>query len=485
MFQGMITATPHDVGRQYRLDMEYAYIALIVFTGVMALTNWRFAVYLCLIADVVRDPVRKLSENQPVWVTVAGVVPWMLVMLKAFSQEQPELRAVFQRYPLAARILGLLIVALVPGFLLSCVSYSSGYILAIIGAASYLAPLAGLALGYLLIKNERTMTRFLTVYILLNSVMMIGTPLEFLEMDVPGLGGIRMDWIRYREGYIVDLISGFYRSPDVMGLHAAHIVMFGLILAARSKSTTAIAWLTLVLWGLVCILLCGRRKMIAIPLVFLAAYLVLSYFYGSARRVRTLTSVVLLMAVATGALLASDLGLQWGEYAEYASTTLSESPDRLNDNVLGGLFESIRQSGILGAGLGTGTQGRYYAAVQTGDNARGWQEDGLGRLIIEVGVPGFILFLIAGYNMVVSFRQSLQLVPRESTVRDLQLLLLAVVAGDLASFLVAHQHFSGDPVSALIVTLLGGAVLGAPRAWAIGQVPFENVRETSSLQPSV
>lgn len=463
--------------------MEYAFIALILFTAIIALTNWRQAIYLCLLIDLVRDPVRKLSEDQSVWITVAGALPWLVIILKAFSQERVELTAIFARYPLVSRILGLLVVALVPGFVLSCVSYPSGYLLATIGTASYLGPFTGLGLGYLWIRDERTLTRFFAAYLILNSLMMIGTPLEFFQIDVPGLGGIRVDWIRYREGYIVDLISGFYRSPDVMGLHAAHMVMFGLILASRSKPIAALGWLTLVLWGGSCVLLCGRRKMIGIPLVFLCTYLALSYVQGSSKRVRTLAGVVACLVLVGAALTASDIGLQWREYAEYASTTLSESPDRLNDNVIGGVFESIRQSGVLGAGLGTGTQGRAYVAVKTGPNSRGWQEDGISRLFLEVGVPGVLLILVAGVYIAVSFRSALQLVPRESSVRDLQILLLSVVAGNLASFIVAHQHFSSDPVSALIVTLLAGAVFGAPRAWAIQTTRSESRNEAARLQP--
>lgn len=453
--------------------MEYAYLGLIAVVGIVAISNWRSAIYFCLLVDLVRDPVRKLSENQPVWITVAGALPWLLVMVKAFSAERLELLAIFQRYRLLSRALGLFVVALIPGFILSCLLYSSGYLLAVIGAASYLGPFVGLALGYLFLDDERTVTRFFVTYLILNAIMMIGTPLEFLHINVPALGGIRMDWIRYRPGYIVDLISGFYRSPDVMGLHAAHMMMFGLILASRSKPAAAFAWLMFVLWGAICILLCGRRKMIAIPLVFLVTYLALSYCHGSARRVRTVAGIVLAAILAAGVLMLSDTEAQWAEYAEYASTTLSELPARLNDNVVGSILGSVEQSGILGAGLGTGTQGQYYAGVRTAASARGWQEDGLSRLMLEVGIPGFVLILFAGMYIALSFRQALRLVPRESSVRDLQLLLLGVIAGDLASFVVAHQHFSGDPVSALIVTLLGGAVLGAPRAWAIQTIPSD------------
>ena len=37
--------------------------------------------------------------------------------------------------------------------------------------------------------------------------------------------------------------------------------------------------------------------------------------------------------------------------------------------------------------------------------------------------------------------------------------LLAVVVGDAASYTISHQQFSGDPVSALLVTLMIGMIL--------------------------
>lgn len=443
--------------------MEYAFLTLVVLCCLVALMNWRVGLYACLLIDVVRDPVRKLVAEQPVWVTIAGAVPWLVVMLRAFNSEQPELRAFGVRYPLMLRALGVFLVALMPGFLLSCVLYPHGYVLGLIGGASYLGPFVGLALGYLFIREEQTLIRFFMIYLLVNSIAMIGTPLEFFHYDVPALGGIHVDWIRYQDGYVVDLITGFYRSPDVMGLHAAHMMMFGLILASRSRSLLATLWLAVVLWGGACLVLCGRRKMIAIPVVFMVTYLVLSLFYGAARRVRGVTGIVLAGAITVGIGLLLNTNRQGNEYAEYASTTLSELPDRLYRNVFEGALVSVRQSGVLGGGLGTGTQGRYYTGVQTGRAARGWQEDAIGRILLEVGVPGLFLMLLSGYFVLQSFQRGLLLVPRESSVRDLQLLLLAVVAGDLASFIVAHQHFSGDPVSALIVTLLAGSVLGAPR----------------------
>src|SRR5690606_20859328 len=133
-------------------------------------------------------------------------------------------------------MLACLMMAIIPAALLSLILYPGGYLLAAIGGLSYMAPLAGLAFGYLLPRSERDIYRLMQFYTIINSVMLIGVPLEYMDFDLPALGGINMDWIRYRDGYIVDLMTGFYRSPDIMGLHAAHVIMFSLSLAIRTKS---------------------------------------------------------------------------------------------------------------------------------------------------------------------------------------------------------------------------------------------------------
>ena len=50
---------------------------------ILALVDWKRAIYLGLLVDVLRDPVRKLSEEQPVLITIAGAVVWLLILLSA------------------------------------------------------------------------------------------------------------------------------------------------------------------------------------------------------------------------------------------------------------------------------------------------------------------------------------------------------------------------------------------------------------------
>ncbi len=125
--------------------------------------------------------------------------------------------------------------------------------------------------------------------------------------------------------------------------------------------------------------------------------------------------------------------------------------------------ETVKQVGILGAGLGTATQGRYYLGIQTSRSQRGWQEDGVSRLFMEFGLPGVLMLGMAGMLMIKVLYDSLKLVPATSTVQALQIGMLSCVMGNAASFAISHQQYSGDPVSALMVTIMAGIVLGAPR----------------------
>ena len=65
----------------------------------------------------------------------------------------------------------------------------------------------------------------------------------------------------------------------------------------------------------------------------------------------------------------------------------------------------------------------------------------------------------------------------------LQLGLVSVVVGDAASFAISHQQFSGDPVSALLVTLQIGMVLGLPGAFFQMQKQNADKLQVQSDQP--
>jgi hypothetical protein len=446
--------------------VEDLWYAVVLAGCLVALGSWRAGIYAGLLLDCLRDPVRKLTDDQSIVITIGGAAVWGAVLVRMLIDHQSEIRVFLQRYPPLKPMIVFMLMAVIPGALLSCILYPGGWKLAAIGSASYLAPLVGIAAGYFLATSEAEVYRVMKVYALLNSVMLIGVPLEYLDYDWPGLGGIQMEWVRYREGYTVDLIAGYYRSPDIMGLHAAHVVMFSALLFMRSRSVSKLGWVGLVVWATGCMLLSGRRKMVGIPVVFLATYIGLAWWRGL-RQINKLVALVATCALAaTGVVVFVWNDGMSSEYTEYAGTMVTEGATRVNDLVIAGSIKTLQQVGVLGAGIGTATQGRNYIGGGAGGKLRGWQEDGVSRLLMEFGVPGLIFIGIAGVCLMRSLFSSLKLVPPQHSVQALQVGALGVVFGDLASAIISHQQFSGDPVSGLIVTMLAGAALGAPRIYA-------------------
>lgn len=442
--------------------LELIWYCIAISGCVFALADWRKAIYVGIVIDALRDPVRKLIPDQPILITLSGVGIWLVIVVMVLLSRRDQLKILYANYPKLRSAVHLMLIALVPAAAISTISYSRGWLMAAIGGASYVIPMLGVLAGFAALRRERDIARIMTCYVFVNTIMLIGVPLEYLEVPIAGLGGIEFDWIRYREGYTVDLMCGWYRSPDIMGLHAAHVIMFSLILAIRPKGEGKGLWLLPVLWAGFCLLVSGRRKMVGIPMVFVAAFVGLGLIYKVAK-INRLTGVVVisLLLGMSGALFFWSPD-ESAEYTDFASSLFTEGLERSNQVIVGSTLSTLRQAGVIGGGLGTATQGRYYAGVQTDRHAKGWQEDGVSRLFLEFGVPGVCLLVVSIFLLLGAFFKSLRSLPRSSNEILVQLGLVSVIAGDAASFAISHQQFSGDPVSALLVTMMVGMVLKFP-----------------------
>ncbi len=442
--------------------IELVWYAIVALACLIAAGNWRKGVYAGVLIDVLRDPVRKLIPEQPVMITLSGTAVWLCIIVAVLLSRRDQLKLLKQRYPQLRVAMTLLLLAIIPAAGVTVVTYSGGWIVASIGAMSYLLPTLGVLAGFAFLRKEGDIANLMLWYVVVNVPMLLSVPMEYMKMDVPALGGIDHVWIRYRTGYIVELMCGWYRSPDIMGLHAAHVIIFGIILCVRPQSRGKIAWLLPVLFAGFCVLVSGRRKMLGMPLVFVAVYLILGTIYQVAR-VGRLTAITVVCAM-FGSFIAI---LFWSpdesaEYTDFATTLFTEGAQRSHELIVGSTISTLQQSGILGGGLGMATQGKYYAKVSTTRSQRGWQEDGVSRLIFEFGLPGILFLSIALYLLLASVLQSLRGLPKRSREILMQLALVAVIASDAASFVISHQQFSGDPVNALLVTLMLGMVLKFP-----------------------
>ena len=434
------------------------YFAALIVAFLWTLLDWRRGLYFAVLFDVARDPVRKMLDDQPVYITVAAASLWLAIFLGASRAMGKQLFAPLRYYNSFRLAMNFMLVALVPPALIAVLSYEGGWKVAGIGFASYTLPIMGVIVGVHLFERSEDLWRLLGFYCICNSVALLGSLFEFLKYDWPALGGINMTWLRYQSNYTVDLITGYYRSPDVMGLHAATVSMFSTMLAMQPRSRNRWFWFAVIIWSFFCLVLSGRRKMIGMLMVFAVVYMGLKI-----RRLglgRMIPVVVLVVVAISSVLTTMKESKTTQDYAAYANTTLTDGGERLQENVIGGVVVSLRQSGAFGNGLGTATQGRYYVEALKG--AKTWQEDGVSRIFAEMGVFGACFMILAACCLAYSGYLAWIYVPIFSPHHEIQNGLIAVVCANAASFVVSHQAYSGDPCSLLFVALLYGVHLSCP-----------------------
>jgi len=440
--------------------MDDLFSGLVVLVALFALGKWREAIFACLLIDATRDFFRKISEQQSVLTTLTIGLVWMAALFGAFTLNGRECRSLFLRYPQYKKSVLALVAALVPGALISTLMYQNGWVLAVVGILSYLCPGIGIVLGYLWPRRADDIYKWLSAYVLINAVVLIGVILEIGKVKFPGLGGMNMVWIRYNGTDIVQLIAGFYRSPDVMGLHAAHVILFGAIIALRPRQRFTWFWLLICTWGATCVLLSGRRKMIGMPAVFLVSYVGL--VTSSSGRIRFAVGMAGAAVVIVGMLsLIIETQDISSDYTRFASTIMGDVFERTSESFSSAVAVTLQQSGLLGDGLGVATQGRHRLGIVT--NTRDWQEDGVGRLFKELGVPGVVLAVVSLYFLIAAVRHSMTAIPKGHPAQSLQFGIYSVVFANACGFIVSHQAYSGDPSTILMIGFCLGMGLGIPR----------------------
>jgi hypothetical protein len=451
------------------------YYGLLVLCCLVALADWRRGIYGAIVIDFLRDPVRKLDPAEPVLITLTVLLLWGVISIAAWSQSQGQIRAFLSVNPYLLVAFRLLVWSMIPGCIMAAALYAEGYKLIALGLVSYLAPAAGVLLGAAFARQPHEIFPLLRFYCLLNGLALVGVVLEYADINAPALGGLRgMNWVRYSGDEVVRLIGGFYRSPDIMGLHAAQVVIFCMILTTNSARGIDWKWLVLACFAGVCLLLSGRRKMLGIPLVFLALLTLFCHLRKMKRfRMTVVPPICGAMAVSGILMLATDPIIAT-EYTNYASTLVTEGAFRARTILEGSTRSTLAQSGIFGSGIGSATQGTYHLQSSlTG----GWQEDGVSRLFRELGLIGVVLVVFAATIVARGVLPVVKQVPNQSYLALLQLMLFAAVLANLSSFLISHQQFSGDPASALIVLLLFGIALSLPQF--VKSEAFRNKRVAS------
>lgn len=427
-------------------------IAVLV-AGIVALRNWRLGWYAIAVIGILQDPARKLTPGSPVAMTFTVVLVYIAILISAYrllQQHRREFGVRFAGIYSAGTILLLFIaLAAVNGIISYGLRYWSVPVLSLV---TYLLPLPAVLIGYAFVNREEDLYRFFRFYALVTSVAMIGTVLEYLRVNAPALGLVTMnqqDVLRHIAGINVRMLAGFYRAPDVMAWHAATLTTIGILMTIRAGiGKRSWPWILVIGWGFLNAMLSGRRKAI----LYIAAFTVV-FIWRFFRRMQPSQIVAVALAAAVlGGIIHSLSGRDDGRaYVQGTHSTRTEVFQRFE----GGAVETIRQFGWLGAGLGAATQGAQYLAPE--GRVLGWQEAGLGKLVVELGVPGV---LALAYFGLVSVSLLLRLTAIGDVQGSSQLLragLFALVAANVVNFMSSAQAYS-DPVLTLLTAFMAGAL---------------------------
>ena len=427
------------------------YVGFLSFASFVALADWRRAWLLIVVCGVIQDPVRKLTPGTPVVISFLVLIPYVAILFGARRELRPHAREFMRRFPAIATagvvVLLFLALAVVNGFFTFGLELWQVPLLSLF---TYLAPIPAFLVGYAYLRREEMLYRFFAIYGAVTCVALIGTALEYFRVRWPILGvvAISHDYIRHLPGLQVRLLSGIYRSPDVMAWHAATLTVIAVVMALRNGfRMRGIIWMTVAGGGFLACMVSGRRKavyyVVAFVLLFLWRYL--PRFRGS--QFVAIAVTLVLMAGVVNHLASNEAS---NVYARGAATNTREVAKRLE----GGVRETVRQSGFMGAGLGMATQGTHHL---TQSRNLGWQEGGLAKLAVELGVPGLIAVMVLLFVVVRLLLKLTSIPDVRGSSQFARAVLFALLVANLVNFMASAQSYT-DAMLALYTSFFAGCV---------------------------
>lgn len=438
--------------------------ALFVFVAaLLAFADWRRGLLLVVVVGALQDPVRKLTPGTPPLLAISALPVLAAALLGLLLHDPRALPRVERAYPALARSVRFFTLSLFPAALMVLVLYGLGaWRSALLGTFGYVTPLLAMLVGFNFVREPGDLRRLLVFYAVFTSVFMAGSLLDYLGFGErwPALGtaALGAPWLRFTPSGVIRLISGLYRSPDIMGWHAATLAMVAFTLAlGRARAR---AWLLIAVWAGFCVLVCGRRKAMMMPALWAAGLLV------DALRARRLGAagalVIMSAAVAGGLAFAGGEAAVGQEYYAYAVSIATDAPRRLSEGTFGAVWFTLVESGFLGGGIGAASQGAQHLGP---GGAQGWQESGAAKLMVELGVPGFVCGLFVALQLGRACLSALRRSSPQAPAHYLQVGVLGMVVANAAAFMVSHQVY-GDLLIMTLAAFFVGVALSGPR-WCV------------------
>ena len=449
-------------------------LVLLLLAGLLTMLDWRQGMLMCVVVGIAQDPLRKLAPGQPVYYVLLVGVIFGIAWIRAALMRVRLGPSVIQGWRQNLKTPFTLFIALVIVQAAHSLARYGSLVMPGIGLLVWLAPIPAVVLAYqfAIRRGVLGVRRWMLLYIFVALISLSGVYFEYMGFSWRTLGEIGEGQVIFDVGTVLKAYSGFYRASEIAAWHAATIACFIFILSIGKRATLVRVTVALGLIALLVSLgiLTGRRKMLVEITIFLCMYFFLVAWLqrGLARLGMAVLAAGAIGYVVIVGFVAPDLvqnsysktmkvenAQRIEGYAVRGQSVFADLPARVNAVGLQPVISAIDTFGWLGAGLGTGSQGTNAIAEAHGIN-RWSAEGGLGKIAMELGIPGLFLvgwlIIAMGHHL----RWQLAAVARISPQHTRMAYgLVSFLVANAATFTVATQAYSD-----LFVLLILGWALG-------------------------
>jgi len=360
------------------------------------------------------------------------------------------------------------------------------FVVSTLGLISYIAPLFAVSIGYFWANKLGDIQRFFRIYAWIGAGVAVSVLLSFWGTNWTILNEVGAGLKIYDMGTVLKSHAGIMRTGEMAAWHIATAAcLFTILFFVSDRKPSSILLLVIVTLLMIAVFLTGRRKMLMLFSLFLVFYIFgIGYFKKSVanRYLFVGAGLALVGWLCVEIIFPGGYGESINNYVARGASVYSDAGQRFVQLGLQPVSWAFNRTGLLGGGLGVATQGAgYYGSI---DIAGGAGEGGLGKIMVELGLPGLLAIAwlaLSGMSYIFKILK-LASIQTNTAWASLTLGLVVLLIVNFLTFAVATQLY-GD---LFVLTLIGtftGFILAIPRL--IAQTENLNLIAKTALPSSV
>lgn len=444
------------------------FFLILCIACVVAMSSRRYALSAVLLIGFIQDPFRKVVPGEPIYFIVTVAVVFGVLLFKLINEVGVNrISEPFTNWVnYISRPLTFFIVVLVLQFIHSLLRWGN-VIVSLIGMISYIAPFLAIVVGYYSVNNIAEVRQFMKVYVVFGIVVAVSVALSFSGLELSVFKEVGAGLKIYDQGTILRSFSGLMRTGEIAAWHLATTACFIMIIYATSERKLNILFtMALVIFLVLVIAFTGRRKMLMLVSLFGVLY---SFGYFYFRKTLSITMVLASVALVVVAWFSISLFFPDGyssdvqNYLARGSSVYSGSSARFIELGLNPIQWAFNRVGLLGGGLGIASQGAHLFKVSA--IAGGSGEGGLGKVMVELGLPGLLIIAWLVLAFARYILRCLNLTSQPFVQAKFMMLGLGSAVFlfvNVMTFSVATQVY-GDIFVLLVLGLVSGFVFALPK----------------------